>query len=570
MILGRADADLVIRGGRVLSTTHRTLREGALAIAGGRIAGIHEEPEAVIGPETDVLDVDGSVIAPGFIDAHTHLDLHQTVDTAYPESLEGGTTTLVSEVAAFGPGYGATGVRTFLDSTRSLPVRVFVTLPPQRFFDLFESPRGSDADREELLSLLENDRVVGVGETAWIRMVGRESGATPLYERAAALGKTVSGHGAGVSGQKLQAFGAIVTDDHEAISGDGIRDRVEAGIHTIGRYGSIRDDMDALVDAATDIDASELSLSTDGMWPRELVEEGHMDAVIRRVIEGGVDPVDALVMATRSPARHFGLDGLGTLTPATPADIVVLDDLESVQVAHTIVAGDHLVEEGESRLPDPEPYDYPAEMTSLPDLSFGPGDFAVEAPSTGPEVRAIAYDGGLLSGETTVTPTDDGGTLHPDPGSDVLKLALFDRTHDGDRGGFVGFVQGFGLDTGAVATTATWEKPGLLVLGTDEESMARAANRVVSLDGGWVVFDGDTVTAEMATPVGGTCAVTPPAETAAAYEAIEAAIHDLGATVDRPMLGLQTISFYGVPSLKIAFTGYADVLGGQIVGLDPS
>ena len=567
--LGTEPAELVLAGGSLLSTTRRTLIDGALAIADGQIAGIFEDPEPIVGPETRVLDVSGSVVTPGFVDAHTHLDLHQAFDLAYPRALAGGTTAAVSEVAAFGPAFGPDGVEIFLESTADLPVRVFAAVPPQPFFDMFETPRGTEDEHDRLVSLLAADRVVGVGETAWIRLVGRECGAKPLQDRARRMGLTVSGHGAGVAGERLQAFGIEVTDDHEAISASGIRDRVAAGIHAIGRYGSIRDDMDALVSAAEDLDASELSLSTDGMWPRELASEGYMDAVLRRVIDGGVDPIEAVTMATLTPARHFGLDGLGTLTPGSHADVVVLDDLESVSVRTTIVAGE-VVYDAASEPPDPSGYDYPDRFTGLPELEFELADFTVLAPADdGSEIRAIEYDGGLLSGQTTVEPAVDGGELLADPDSDVLKVALFDRHPDGDRGGFTGFVRGFGLDGGAVATTLTWENAGLLVMGADEEEMVTAANRVVELDGGWAVVEDGATVAELPTPIGAMCAATPPETTAVRYDAVEEAVFDLGADVERPLLGLQTLSFFGVPSLKMAFDGYADIRRGEIVGLRP-
>lgn len=560
----------MLREGRIVSTTRREVTTGSLAVTDGRIAGIHEDPDQVIGPDTRVIDLEDRIVAPGLVDAHTHLDLHQAVESAYPRILEAGTTSVVSEVAAFGPAFGAEGLDALLEATAELPLRVFATVPPQRFFDLFEAPRGSDRDREALEGALERDRVVGVGETAWVRLVGRESGAAPLYERATRLGKTVSGHGAGVSGSRLQAFGTIVTDDHEAISAEGVRERVGSGIHTIGRYGSIRDDMDAFIDAADDIDASELSLSTDGMWPRELVSEGHMDAVLRRAIDGGIDPIDAIVMATRTPSRHFGLDGLGSLTPGSPADIVVLSDLEEPEVELTIVDGSVVVEQPGSVALDPIQFSYPERMTSLPVTEFSPDDFTVDAASTrGASVRAIEYDGGLLSEETTVSPARDDGELHADPVSDVLKLALYDRSPDGDRGGFTGFVTGFGLERGAIATTVTWETPGLLVLGTAKSEMAAAANRVISMDGGWSVVEDGTVVADLPTPIGATCAAKTPGETAKAYDAVESAVGDLGGTVERPLLGLQTITFFGVPSLKMAFDGYAAIRQGEIVGLDP-
>lgn len=576
VILGSSDADLVLTGGEVLSTTRRTLVDGALAIMDDRIAGIPSDPDAVVGPETTVIDVSGQVLAPGFIDAHTHLDLHQTIDRSYPETLAGGTTTLVSEVAAFGPAYGVEGVEAVLDSTADLPVRVLVTVPPQPLFDMFEPPAATGVDADDLVALLERERVVGVGETAWIRLVGRESGAAPLYSTAKDRGMTVSGHGAGVAGEKLQAFGMTVTDDHEAITAAGIHERVDAGIHPIGRHGSIRDDLDAFVDATAEIDSAEASLSTDGMWPRELVAEGHMDVVLARAIDRGIDPIDAIVMATRTPARHFGRDELGHLGPGTPADVVAIPELASPTPSLVVVDGEVVLEDGNSVpggeasvTPEPVFHDYPDPMTSLPTMTIDESDFVVPSERVEGAVRAISVDGELLTGETTVRPPVEAGDRVADPAADVLKVSLFDRSPGGDRRGFTGFLQGFGMESGAVATTLTWETPGLLVVGAESEAMARAADRVLALDGGWAVVDDGQVIEEMATPIGATCAETPPAETAARYEAVEASVRGLGSTLERPLLRLQTLAFVGVPALKMRFGGYADIRNGRLVGLVP-
>lgn len=568
VLFGSENADLVLTGGEVLSTTRRTLVEGPLAISGDRIAGIATEPEAVIGSETRVVDVSGQVLVPGFIDAHTHLDLHQTIDRSFPASLAGGTTTLVSEVAAFGPAYGASGVEAFLESTADLPVKVFATVPPQPLFDMFEPSQAGPAETEALVSLLDRDRVVGVGETAWIRMVGRQSGAQPLYDAARNRGMTISGHGAGVSGAKLQAFGMMVTDDHEAISADGILDRLDAGIHPIGRYGSIRDDMDAFVEAASTVDSAEHSLSTDGMWPQDLTETGHMDAVIRRAIEGGVDPVDAIVMATRTPARHFGLDGLGTLAPGTPADIVVLPAIDDPTPSLVVTDGEVVVDEDGPRVAEPTGFEYPAEMVSLPAMTVDATDFEIaDSDSIDGPVRAVSIEGPLLTGETQASPPRADGDLLSDVNQDVLKVSLFDRSHEETRGSFTGFLQGFGLESGAVATTVTWETPGLLVVGTSNKAMATAANHVLEMDGGWAVTDEESVMVDLPTPIGATCADRSTARTAARYRAVKTAVTDLGATVDRPLLRLQTLAFVGVPSLKLSFSGYADIRAGEIVGL---
>jgi len=584
--LGDGTADVVITGGRVFMPEIGEFQARDVAIVDDRIAALPADADPVVGEETRRINASGRVVAPGFVDAHTHLDLHQTFESAYHYAVEHGTTTVVSEVTGYGPAFGAEGVEQLLAATAYLPVRVRVTVPPQPLLDTFEPPRADDADAEALADLLEDDRVVGVGETDWIHAVGRDTPAERLYERAREEGKTVSGHAAGCADEKLAAFATIIDDDHEAISGEGVVERVENGVHAIGRYGSIRDDVAAIGDAYPDVDVAELSLSSDGMWPSDLIDEGYMDAVVRRAIEEGIEPADALRMATRNPARHFGLDGVGSLSPGSVADVILIDDLESVSVSTVLSGGEVVYNKGESQVA-PRTHEYPERFYDAVDVSADPERFRVPADAARDgDVRAIAYERGLVSSETTVSPPAEGGELVADPDADVLKATLFDRHPDAepDRA-FTGFLTGFGLDRGAVATSVTWEATGVVAVGADDAAMRTAVAHVDEMGGGWAVVDdgaasggssgerGDSdgweVVAELPTRVAGVCSDLEVEETAKLYSAVGNAVRGLGASPERPMLALQTLTFPGVPALKLSFSGYADVLNREVVGLEP-
>jgi len=458
-------------------------------------------------------------------------------------------------------------VEALLAATSYLPINVRATVPPQAFLDTFEEP-GSAAEREALLDLLDDDRVVGVGETDWIHVVGRDSPVEELYERARRAGKVVGGHAAGCSGEKLTAFATEVDADHEAITGEEIVERIENGIHVIGRCGSIRDDVEAVGEAYRQVGGAELSLSSDGMWPRELVKEGYMDLVVRRAIEEGVEPIDALRMATLNPARLFGLDDLGSLAPGKIADAVIIDDLETVNVTTVVSGGEVVVHNHETKVA-PRTHRYPEAFYDAVDVALDPEAFRVpDHVAVDGRVRALDWQGGLISTETTVRPPVADGDLRADPEAGLLKATLFDR-RAGKSGSFTGFLTGLELSAGAVATTLTWETPGLLVVGADEASMRRAAEHVAEMGGGWaVVRDGD-VLAELPCRVAGVCSDLEVEETAKLYSAVESALRSLGVHSERPMLGIQTLTFPGVPALKLSFSGYADVLNRDVVGLTP-
>jgi adenine deaminase len=312
------------------------------------------------------------------------------------------------------------------------------------------------------------------------------------------------------------------------------------------------------------------------MWPRELIDEGCMDAVVRRAVEEGVEPADAIRMATLNPARHFGLDeeGVGSLSPGSVADLVIIDDLETVNVTTVVSGGEVVFNNGEATVA-PRNHEYPDHFYDSVQVSADPDQFRVPAEveaygdgdTSADEVRAIEHRQGLISGETTVSPPVEDGELVADPENGILKATLLDRHPKGEGGGFTGFLTGVGLESGAVATTAVWEATGVLAVGANDADARAAVARVAEMGGGWAVVEDGEVLAELPTRVAGVCSDLEVEETAKLYDAVEAALRRLGADGDRPMLALQTLAFPGVPALKLSFSGYADILNREIVGL---
>ncbi|MFC6990987.1 adenine deaminase C-terminal domain-containing protein [Haladaptatus sp. GCM10025707] len=566
--LGNTPADLVIQNASVLLPETGDQHDRAIAIVGDRIAALPADSGSVVGPDTTVVDATGQVAVPGFIDAHTHIEAQHAFEYAYPSVLEGGTTSVVTEVTGMGPMYGAEGVSELLSATDGLPVSVFATLTPQPLVNTFSPAWADDAEKDALTALLSHPSVVGVGEVDWIHVVGRDPPLFDLYERAREAGKPISGHGAGCKGTNLQAFASVIDNDHEAISGDEVIERLENGIHVIGRSGTIRDDTAAIADAYQEVGAADLSLSTDSLWPDDLQAGTCMDRVVRRAIEAGVSPEDAVRMATLNPARHFGFRDRGTLSPGARADVVLLSDLESVAVETVISGGEFVVENGDATV-SPRPHDYPAhfyDSVGLPDSL----DLSVPATVTrGGRVRAIEYVTGLFSRMATVEPAEAEGTLRAAPERDVLKVVAIDRHPDSDHEAFVGFLTGFGLGSGAVATTTVWEAGMTVAVGATDEAIQQAIAHVAKIGGGWAVVDEGEIIAEHRCRVAGVVADVPIEEAAAGVRAVREALWERGVEADQPMLAVATLTFLGVPTLKLTPHGYADVLAQELVGLTP-
>ena len=576
--LGAEPADLVVGNGRVLIAELAEFRECDVAVAGDRIAALPGDASEVVDDDTTVIDADGRAVVPGFVDAHTHADFFQTIGTAYHRMLEGGTTAIVTETSALGGAFGAEGVRELLAAADALPLAFRATIPSQLFTDTFDEP-ADEATQEAVLDLLDDDRVVGVGESDWIHVVGRESPAETAYERARSLGKRVVGHGAGCSDENLTAYAGFVDNDHEAIGADEVLERVERGLHPVGRTGSVRDDSEAFAEAlkARDFDAS---LSTDGVWPDALAEGEAMDGAVRRVIDRGVDPATALRTATHGPARHFGLDDRGAVAPGNVADLVVLDDVETVAVDTVVAGGEVVVRDGEATV-GPRRHDYPDEFRDSVSVDATPETFRVPvAAARDGAVRALEYRHGLITTETTVEPAVDGDVLAASPDDDVTKAALLDR-REGVDDCFVGFLSGLGIEAGAAATTLTWEASAVAAVGVDDEAMAAAVERVAEMGGGWAVVgsgvpaesrdesaSGEGI-AELPMPIAGFATDACITETADGIADVRDALRSVGIGVEQPLLAVQTLSFVGVPSLKLTPRGYADIFDRELVGLTP-
>ncbi|WP_332899622.1 adenine deaminase C-terminal domain-containing protein [Haladaptatus sp. CMSO5] len=566
--LGNDPADLVVRGARVLFPETGAKKKRAIAVVDDQIAALPEDPEPIIGPETTVIDADGLVAIPGLIDAHTHIEAQHAFEYAYPHVLEAGTTSVISESNCLGSLYGAAASEQLLRATAPLAVSVFITIPPQPLVSTFTPAWADEAEKQALCDSLTHPRVVGVGEVDWIHVVGRDPPLFDLYDEARARGKPISGHGAGCKGANLQAFASVVDNDHEAIAGDELIARLEAGIHAIGRSGTVRDDTQAVADAYHEIGPADLSLSTDSVWPGDVREGIYMNRVVRRAIDAGIAPEDAIRMATLNPATHFGLTDRGTLSPGKRADIVLLSDLETVEIETVITGGEVVVENGTATV-EPVPYEYPDhfyESVHLPETL----DITVpESVARDGSVRAIEHVTGLFTQDALAEPAVEAGSLVADPDGDVLKVVVIDRHPAGDRDAFVGFVTGLGLESGAVATTTAWEAGLTIAVGADDDAINRAIDHLREQGGGWTVVDDDDLSAAHPCRVGGFLADVPIDEAAENIEAVRTALKNQGVTADQPMLAVATLTFLGVPILKLTPQGYANILTQELVGLTP-
>ncbi len=569
--LGKKPADLVILSGTLLDVySGRLVPNRSLAIVGDKIVYVGEDVRAMIGPDTEVIDAGGRIMCPGYMDAHTHLGNYWNIADFLHYSIPGGTTSYVTEGESYGFAMGSAGFETFLAQTVDRPVNFFCLIPPmvtkskavERFF----------IPRDDVRRLLAQPGVIGLGEPYWQGVVfSRDERLLGLMEETVAAGRLVQGHAAGAKGGKLAAY--VLTGAascHEAISADDVLERLEMGLYAMIRHGDIRQDIEIILPLKDRIDFRRVILVTDGTNPEMLLEHGYLVDVLQKTLDLGMPLVDVVRMVTLNPAEHLGLDQLlGGLAPGRQADVLLLPNPGCMRPDIVIAKGKMVARDGAVTVDLPRrPYD-PEILRTVRLSPVSAADFTVSAPADSGSMSVRTMDvqpGGLVTREGRAdVPVADGKCM-ADPDSDLLKVVFVERA--GGKGEkFVGFVRGWGLKRGAVASSVTWDCLGVTAVGADDVSLAAAINRVIELQGGSVACLGDKVLAEIPFSVGGYVSELPLPEVAARMKEFQRAAGELGSTLPYAHLTLNVLTATAIPFIKLTEDGYFRFRENDVVGL---
>jgi len=549
---GDEPADLVVRGGRVLSVFTREWLDADVAICDGVIAGLGSYEG------TETLDAGGAYVVPGFIDAHLHLETSKLLPSEFARLvLPLGTTAVVADPHEIANVLGTDGVHWLVDVCEDLPLDIFFTASSCVPASGFESPRRPFTPGD-LESLLRRKRVIGLAEM--MNFPGVISGApSELAKLAVAGADRVDGHAPGVLGHALQAYASAgIGSDHEAFTAEEGRERLRAGMWLLIREASAARNLRALVPLVAEFGPSRMAFCTDDREPEHIAEDGHINAMVREAVSYGVSPEDALVMASHHPALWHGLGDLGAIAPAYQADLLLLPDLERFVPEIVLKRGQAVQEITPTEVPE-----WVTQSVRIQPVVAEDFQVAWE----GGSARVIGLIPGQIVTEALVEElrAEDGLAL-ADPSSDLAKIAVIERHLGTGRIG-LGFVRGFGLRRGAFASTFSHDAHNLIVVGTDDDDMVHAVARLVELGGGLVVVDGGSVTAELPLPVAGLVSDLPLERVIEASEATVAAVHALGSEVSSPFQSLAFLALSVIPSLKITDHGLVDVDRFELVPL---
>jgi adenine deaminase len=547
---GDEPADLVVRGGKVLSVFTREWLETDVAIVDGHVAGLGDYD----GRET--LDASGRYIVPGFIDAHMHLESSKLlVDEFARLVLPFGTTAVVADPHEIANVLGTDGVHWLIDVCADIPLDVYFMASSCVPASGFESPR-RELTPGDLDSLLRRRRVIGIAEM--MNFPGVIGGADTELAKLELAGH-VDGHAPGVLGRGLNAYAAAgIGSDHEAYTAEEGRERLRAGMWLLIREASAARNLEALLPLLAEYGPGRIAFCTDDRDPEHIAEDGHLNSMVRDAVAFGIPPEDALVCATLNPALWHGLQGLGAVAPGYRADVLLLPDLERF-VPETVLKNGRPVDE------------FP--RASVPDWvrhtmrigAFGPEMFRL--PFAGGEARVIGIvPGQIVTDSLVATPPVRAGEALADPEQDLAKIAVVERHLGTGRVG-LGLVRGFGLSRGAIASSVAHDAHNVVVVGMNDASMAAAVRRLANRGGGIVVVDGAEVLAELPLPVAGLLSDAPLEEVVEQAHELAAAARRLGCTLEAPFQHLSFLALSVIPSLKLTDRGLVDVDRFELVEL---
>ena len=544
---GREPADLVLKNATFVNVFSNELSTMDIAVAEGLIVGMGSYQGR------SEVDCTGKIVLPGFLDAHIHLESSLVSPTEFVKAvLPHGTTTVVTDPHEIANVMGTDGIEYMLQATEDLPVDVRFMLPscvPATPLD--ES--GAILDYRAIDSFYDHPRVQGLAEM--MNFVGAINGDEQTVEKivaAQAHHKKIDGHAPDLQGNDLNAYiAAGVYSDHECHDVKDAIAKLERGQFIMIREGTAARNLEALMPLLTGKYADRCMFCTDDKHPNDLLEKGHIDYIVKKAISLGADPITAVKVACHNAARYFLLNNRGGISPGYLADFVIIDNFQNFNIEQVYKKGVLMVDHGEIQdfpSPEIEPYLVERAHKTFHVAALTAEDFAEKRP------RGII---GMVDGE--ITTVDAGYSDRIDVEYDVLKIAVVERHKNTHHIG-IGYIQGYGLKSGAVATSISHDSHNIIVVGTNETDMAAAVNRVVELNGGIVVWDGGQSVAEVPLAIAGIMSDEPLVTVNEKLEAAKDTAHKLGVNpgID-PFMTLSFMALPVIPSLRITTRGVFDV-----------
>jgi len=548
---GELPADLILAQAQVVNVFTGEVEAGNVAICGDRIAGVGDYHEA-----KEVLDLGGRFVAPGLINGHTHIESSMLSVGQYARAVvPHGTLAVVTDLHEIANVAGLAGIRYVLRCTRRLPLELFLMAPSCVPATPLETS-GASLGPEEIAQVLRWRECIGLGEVMnFPGVIGGDDGV--LSKITLARGKVVDGHAPGVSGKDLSAYiSAGIYSDHESVSLDEAREKLRQGMRVMIREGSSEKNLDDLLPLVTDKTYSRCLFVVDDRSCGDLLRDGDIDAVVRKAIRRGLDPVRAIQMATINAADYFRLDRLGAVAPGYLANLITIGDLSRLDIDKVFYRGRLVAREGRPLFPSYQP---PGErlMSTVNTKPFPVEALKLSARGEAePVIEAVP--GQIITRKRMETVKVADGLILPDTSRDILKLVVVER-HQATGNIGLGLVTGFGLRGGALASSVAHDSHNIVAVGTSDEDLFTAIKEIERLQGGLVAVAQGRVKASLALPVAGLLSEEPLEVVVSKLERLEQAAKDLGTTLASPFSTLSFMALPVIPELRLTDLGLVDV-----------
>ncbi|NTF32623.1 adenine deaminase [Rhizobium skierniewicense] len=545
---GREKADIVLKGGRFYDLVTGNLIASDIAICGDMIVGTCEAYEGV-----EVIDITGKIVVPGFIDTHLHIESSLVTPHEFDRCvLPYGVTTVICDPHEIANVLGSEGIQFFLDSALETIMDIRVQLSSCVPATHLETS-GADLPIEKLLPFRDHPKVIGLAE--FMNFPGVIHKNPICMEKLEAFqGQHIDGHAPLLSGTALNGYlSAGIRTEHECTTAKEALEKIRKGVHILVREGSVSKDLHALLPIITERLSPYLALCTDDRNPLDIAEQGHLDYMIRSAIASGVEPLAIYRAASISAAKAFGLRDRGLVAPGWRADLVVVDTLQNCKASMVFSAGRRVTAE----LFETRKSVAAVGLDSVKARPVQASHFGV--PATEGETPVIGVmPGKIITEHRRYTLPTDGNQTSVDLDNDIIKVAVIER-HGKNGNHANGFVQGFGLKKGAIASTVGHDSHNICVVGVSEDDMAQAANRLGEIKGGFVVVEDGQVTGEIALPVAGLMSLEPYETVRDTLHHLRKAAYALGTTLEEPFLQVAFLPLPVIPHLKISDMGMVDV-----------
>ena len=548
---GEKPVDLLLTNSQVVNVFSGEIVPDAIAISNGVIVGFGQY-EAI-----KTVDLNGRYVAPGFIDSHVHIESSMTCVSEFARAvMVHGTTTVAADPHEIANVLGSAGIEYMLQSAEQQPINIYFTLPSCVPATDMETA-GARLTAEDLRPFLKNERIVALAEMMnYPGVIYRDPEVLAKISAARQQKKPIDGHGPGLKGKPLYAYiSAGIQSDHECTTAQEAKEKLMAGMHIMIRQGTGARNLQTLLPVVNEKTAKRMMWCTDDRHPHDLIAEGHIDSIVREAIASGLDAVLAIQMATLNPAEYFGLHHLGAIAPGKQADLVVFEDLKKPVIEQVYCRGILTAEKGKIRSEIQAPISATVPRSMQIDLHSV--DFTIPTDKNRIRVIEIVPDQLITHQRIEQIPVKNNQAVS-DPSRDLLKLMVVER-HKGTGNIGKGYVSGFGLKRGALASSVAHDSHNIIVVGTTDKDMQTALEAVVKMGGGLAAVMDARLVASLALPIAGLMSLEPVRTVRDQLDHLIKIARDMGTALKDPFMTLSFLALPVIPELKLTDMGLIDV-----------